>query len=103
MSDIQQMFVAMQRLVDFIFMVINSTLLHNNTGAVKTVERNCDFYWVCLSIINIVHCAGDARQTLKLQTRLPVREGAPHQQTRNCLKIIKERRGKIGRRSQMGA
>jgi hypothetical protein len=33
-------------------------------------------------------CAGDARQKLKVQTRLLVREGAPHQQTRNCLKII---------------
>jgi hypothetical protein len=38
----------------------------------------------------------------KVQTRLLVREGAPHQQTRNCLKLIKERRGKIGW-SQMGA
>jgi hypothetical protein len=33
----------------------------------------------------------------KLQTRPLVREGAPHQQTRSCLKIIKERREKIGR------
>jgi hypothetical protein len=40
---------------------------------------------------------------IKLQTRLLVREGAPHQQTRNCLKINKERRKKIGRGSQMGA
>jgi hypothetical protein len=39
----------------------------------------------------------------KLQERLLVREGAPHQQTRNCLKIIKEKRGKIGCWSQMGA
>jgi hypothetical protein len=39
----------------------------------------------------------------KLQSRPLVREGAPHQQTCNCLKIIKERRGKIGRGSQMGA
>jgi hypothetical protein len=31
MSDNQQMSVAMQRLVDFIFMVTNSTLLRNNT------------------------------------------------------------------------
>jgi hypothetical protein len=37
----------------------------------------------------------------KLQTRLLVREGAPHQQTRNCLKIIKER--EIGHGTQMGA
>jgi hypothetical protein len=39
----------------------------------------------------------------KLQTRLIVREGAPRQQTRNCLQIIKERKGKIGRGSRMGA
>jgi hypothetical protein len=39
----------------------------------------------------------------KLQARSLVKEGAPHQQTRNCLKIIKERRGKIGRGTQMGA
>jgi hypothetical protein len=38
----------------------------------------------------------------KLQTRLLVREGAPHQQTRNCLEIINGKR-KIGRGSQMGA
>jgi hypothetical protein len=41
-------------------------------------------------------------QNWKVQTRLLVREGAPHQQTRNCLNIIKERMGKIGRWSQMG-
>jgi hypothetical protein len=39
----------------------------------------------------------------KRQARLLVREGAPQQQTRNFVKIIKERRGKIGRRSHMGA
>jgi hypothetical protein len=48
-------------------------------------------------------CTGDARQKLKLQTRLLVKEGAPYQQTRNCLKIIKEKRRKIGWGSQMGA
>jgi hypothetical protein len=41
-------------------------------------------------------------KNLKVQTRLLVREGASHQQTRNCLKIIKERMGKIGRGSQIG-
>jgi hypothetical protein len=51
------MSVAMQRLVDFISMVTNSTLLLNNTGAnstllrnntraVTTMDRNCDFCWV---------------------------------------------------------
>jgi hypothetical protein len=39
----------------------------------------------------------------KVRTRLLVREGAPHQQTRNCLKIIKEIRPEICRGSQMGA
>jgi hypothetical protein len=48
-------------------------------------------------------CAGDALQKLKTTDPTAVRGGAPHQQTRNCLKMIKERRGKIGRRSQMGA
>jgi hypothetical protein len=42
-------------------------------------------------------------KTWKVQIRLLVREGAPLQQTRNCLKIIKEKKGKIGRWSQMGA
>jgi hypothetical protein len=42
MSDIQQMFVAMQWLVDLISIVTNSTLLHNVTGAMTTMERNCD-------------------------------------------------------------
>jgi hypothetical protein len=32
-------------------------------------------------------------KNLKLQTRLLIREDVAHQQTRNCLKIIKERRG----------
>jgi hypothetical protein len=36
-------------------------------------------------------------KNLKIQTRLLVREGAPHQQIRNCLKIIKERRRTLGR------
>jgi hypothetical protein len=45
MSDIRQMSVAMQWLVDFISMVTNSTLLCNNTRAVTTMERNCDFCW----------------------------------------------------------
>jgi hypothetical protein len=30
-------------------------------------------------------------------------EGAPHQQTRYCLKLFNEREGKIGRGFQMGA
>jgi hypothetical protein len=34
-------------------------------------------------------CDGDAQRKLKLQTRLLVRENAPHQQIRNCIKIIK--------------
>jgi hypothetical protein len=41
------------------------------------------------------------RKNWILQARLLVREGAPHQQTRNCLKLMKERMGKIGRGSQM--
>jgi hypothetical protein len=40
---------------------------------------------------------------LKLQTRPLVRQGAQHQQISNCLKIIKERRRKVGHGSQMGA
>jgi hypothetical protein len=39
----------------------------------------------------------------KLQIRLLVREGASHNQIRNWLKIIKERRRKIVSGSQMGA
>jgi hypothetical protein len=42
-------------------------------------------------------CAGDDQQKLKLQTQLLIRAGAPHQQTRNCLKIIREIKEKIGR------
>jgi hypothetical protein len=67
MSDIRQMSVVMQRIVDFISMVTNSTLLRNNTGAnsmlicnntransmllrnntkaVTIMERNFDFCW----------------------------------------------------------
>jgi hypothetical protein len=48
-------------------------------------------------------CAGYAQQKLKTADAILVREGNPHQQTRNCLKIIKERRGKIVRGSLMGA
>jgi hypothetical protein len=40
MSDIRQMSVAMQRLVDLISMVTNSTLLRNNTGANSTLLCN---------------------------------------------------------------
>jgi type II secretory ATPase GspE/PulE/Tfp pilus assembly ATPase PilB-like protein len=43
LSDIRQMSVAMQRLVDLISMGTSSTLLRNNTRAVTTMERNCDF------------------------------------------------------------
>jgi hypothetical protein len=39
----------------------------------------------------------------KPQTRLLVREGAPHKQIRNWLKIIKERWKTIGSASKMGA
>jgi hypothetical protein len=39
----------------------------------------------------------------KLQTQPLVREGAPHQQTRNFQNLIKERKRKIGRGSKMGA
>jgi hypothetical protein len=35
--SIRQMSIAMQRLVDLISMVTNSTLLHNNTGVVTTI------------------------------------------------------------------
>jgi hypothetical protein len=45
-------------------------------------------------------CAGEVQ--LILQTQPLDREGSPHKQTRNCLKIIKERRRKIGLGSQMG-
>jgi hypothetical protein len=40
MGDIRQMSVAMQRLVDFISMVTNNTLLHNNTGANSMLLRH---------------------------------------------------------------
>jgi hypothetical protein len=43
------------------------------------------------------------RKNWKLKTRLLVREGAPHQQIRICLKIIKEIKRKIVRGFQMGA
>jgi hypothetical protein len=39
-------------------------------------------------------CAGNAQQQLKLQTRPLVKKGAPHQQTRNYPKIIKESKNK---------
>jgi hypothetical protein len=40
-------------------------------------------------------CTGDAQQkTDEVQTRLLVREGAPHQQTRNCLKHNQGENGK---------
>jgi hypothetical protein len=51
------------------------------------------FLYFCMRI----HC-----RNWKLQTQLLVREGVPHQQTRNCLRLFKERRGRIGRGSQMG-
>jgi hypothetical protein len=56
----------------------------------QNVGRNITWNWTCVI-------------ALKLQTRPLVREGAPHQQTRTCLKIIKKRREKIGRGFQMGA
>jgi hypothetical protein len=40
-------------------------------------------------------CAGDAQRNWKLQTRLLVREGVPHQQIRSYPKIIKKRRRKL--------
>jgi hypothetical protein len=60
--------------------------------------------YMCMSCnINLNEKLAIPSKNLKLQTSPLVREGAPHQQARNCLKIIKERRGKIGRGSQMGA
>jgi hypothetical protein len=49
-----------------------------------------------------LHC-GNIYAWRNMQTRLLVREGAPHQQTRDRIKVIKERRRQIGRGSQMGA
>jgi hypothetical protein len=43
------------------------------------------------------------KNNCKLQTRPLVRKDAQNQQPYNCLKIIKERRRKIGRWPQMGA
>jgi hypothetical protein len=48
-------------------------------------------------------CAGDAQQKLKTIEPTFRQKRRPHQQIRNCLKIIKERRKKIGCGSQMGA
>jgi hypothetical protein len=42
-------------------------------------------------------CTGDAQQKLKTTDTTSRQRGAPYQLTRNCLKIIKERIGKIGR------
>jgi hypothetical protein len=43
-------------------------------------------------------CAGEAQATIENYRPRPlVREGAPHQQTRNRLKIIKDERREIGR------
>jgi hypothetical protein len=49
-------------------------------------------------------CAGDDRQKLKRTDPTSRQRGRPTQQTRNCQKkIIKERKEKIGRGSQMCA
>jgi hypothetical protein len=48
-------------------------------------------------------CADDAQKNAKTTYPTLVREVAPHLQIHNCLKIIKERRRKIGCGSQMGA
>jgi hypothetical protein len=48
-------------------------------------------------------CAGDAQQKLKTTDPTYRQRGCPHQQIQNCLKIIKERRGKNGCGSQTGA
>jgi hypothetical protein len=49
-------------------------------------------------------CAGDALQELKTTDKSSRQRGRPTpKKTRRCLKIIEERRGKIGGGSQMGA
>jgi hypothetical protein len=56
----------------------------------QTVGRN-----ILDTELESLHC--------KSQNRPLVREGAPHQQTLNYLKIIEDRKGTFGRGSQMGA
>jgi hypothetical protein len=49
-------------------------------------------------------CVGDSQQKLKnYRPDFSSERPPPHQQIRNCLKIIKERRRKFGRGSEMGA
>jgi hypothetical protein len=54
------------------------------------VSCNITWNWNCIIALHITDCP-------------LIREGAPHQQTRKCLIIIKERRGKIDCGSQKGA
>jgi hypothetical protein len=48
-------------------------------------------------------CYGDAKQKLKTKDPTSRQRGRPTYKTRNCLKIIKERRRTIGRGSHVGA
>jgi hypothetical protein len=48
-------------------------------------------------------CAGEAQQQLKTTDPTSRQRGRPHRQIRDFLKIVKERRRKTGRGSQMGA
>jgi hypothetical protein len=60
--------------------------------------------WLEVSLHPEGHATGHLNQGFPflLQTRPIVREGAPHQQTRNCLKIIREGE-KLVSEPQMGA
>jgi hypothetical protein len=48
-------------------------------------------------------CAGNAKQKLKTKEPTSRQRGRPTSTNRNCLKVMKEKRRKIGRGSQMGA
>jgi hypothetical protein len=79
MSVIRHLSVAMRRPVDFISMVTQKYRSGHNNG------KKLRFQVHPLGLRPENGCAGDARKKLKTTTRHLVREGAPRQQTRNCL------------------
>jgi hypothetical protein len=62
-------------LLKTVFSLGSSPRLHNEDLRPETVK------YIVYCTLYIVHC--------KIQTRPLVREGAPYQQTRNCVKVIK--------------
>jgi hypothetical protein len=66
------------------------------SGLARHASERAGLWFIVGPPLSYIRKTGSGGKNWKLQTRLLIREGVPHQQTRNCPKIIQEIRRKIG-------